>query len=118
MYGINRIPLWQLMAPSVTCYKGFFMIDTSRERLLTLPQACREIHGRPSLRTLWRWVNQGVNGNRLESILIGSRRYTSSEAIVRFIEAGSTGATPTPPQDRTRSREFQRAQAELQEAGY
>ncbi len=93
-------------------------IDIAKERLLSMPQACREIHGRPSIRSLWRWINQGVNGVRLESVLIGSRRYTSSEAIARFVEACSAGSQSAAPPDQARSREFRQAQAELQEAGY
>lgn len=94
-------------------------IDIARERLLTLPQACREIPGRPSIRTLWRWVNQGIEGRRLESIRVGSRRFTSAEAIARFIESGSAGkAAVDPRQARIRNAEFKRAQAELSEAGY
>ncbi len=35
---------------------------------------------------LERWMRSGVRGVRLESLLIGSRRFTSKEAIARFIE--------------------------------
>lgn len=33
-----------------------------------------------------RWMRHGVRGIKLESILIGNRRFTSEEAILRFIE--------------------------------
>lgn len=35
---------------------------------------------------LERWMRHGVRGVRLESILIGNRRFTSEEAIQRFVE--------------------------------
>ena len=35
---------------------------------------------------LERWMRHGVRNIQLESILIGSRRFTSEEAITRFIE--------------------------------
>lgn len=35
---------------------------------------------------LERWMRHGVRGVRLESILIGNRRFTSKEAIERFIQ--------------------------------
>lgn len=39
--------------------------------------------------TVHRWIKRGVRGIQLETIRIGGRRYTSVEAIHRFIEATS-----------------------------
>lgn len=60
------------------------------EDLLTLSQAAEMLpRGRDGkkrhLSTLWRWITYGVRGQKLESILIGNVRYTSREAIDRFI---------------------------------
>lgn len=96
------------------------MIDLSTEHLLTLPEAARLLPGRPSTCTLWRWRSRGVYGVRLDSCLIGGRRYTSREAIERFVAgcsaAGDGQAAPlrTPA---ARERAIARAERELADAG-
>jgi hypothetical protein len=61
------------------------MIDTRNETLLTLSRAAKDVPGHPHLSTLVRWATRGVKSVRLETILIGGRRFTSREAIQRFI---------------------------------
>ena len=39
---------------------------------------------RKHVSTVWRWVLRGVKGHRLESFLVGGRRYTTREAVGRF----------------------------------
>ena len=56
------------------------------EQLRTLTEASREIPGRPHITTMMRWSLRGIRGIKLETILIGGRRFTSEEAIERFIE--------------------------------
>lgn len=63
------------------------MLSITAETLLSLKQARNEFANRPSLPTLWRWILRGTKGIRLESVRIGGRRYTSVEAIARFMEA-------------------------------
>jgi len=63
------------------------MYSIQSEQLITLKQARGEFANRPSLPTIWRWILRGSKGIRLESIRIGGRRYTSKEAIGRFMEA-------------------------------
>ncbi|MEQ8763208.1 MAG: DUF1580 domain-containing protein [Planctomycetota bacterium] len=41
---------------------------------------------RPHLATVYRWTTRGLQGIVLESVQIGGKRYTSLEAIQRFIE--------------------------------
>lgn len=60
------------------------MIDISSESLLTISQAAKSLPGRPHTSTLWRWVNRGVRNYRLETCMIGGRRFTSQEALARF----------------------------------
>lgn len=93
-------------------------IDIENESLLTLAQAAKRIPGRPSLRTVWRWCLKGVDGHRLENVKVGSRRYTSVEAIRRFVERGTNTASAQPSAARHRQRDVDRAEAELAEAGY
>ena len=99
-------------------------IDVQTEELLTLSAAAKRL---PSGRagksvhtaTLHRWASQGgLSGNRLETIKIGGVRYTSAQALKRFIERCSTGdancqSRPT----RQRRREVEKAESELEAAG-
>lgn len=49
---------------------------------------------RKSLATLHRWRLRGIRGVRLETLLIGGIRYTSLEAIDRFIRAQNANNPP------------------------
>lgn len=97
-------------------------IDIRQETLIPLHEAPQHIPGRPNLSTLYRWFQRGARGARLETIVAGTKRFTSIEAIERFIErttANSTGASlPTShPTSRQREAAIRRAERELAEAG-
>jgi hypothetical protein len=62
-------------------------IDIYSEELKTFRQAAESLPGRPAPSTPWRWSRRGLRGIRLESVLIGGTRYTSSEALQRFVDA-------------------------------
>lgn len=58
------------------------------ERLYTLPIAVEKATGRrPHLTTCLRWTTRGVSGIKLESFVLGGRRLTSEEAVLRFMDA-------------------------------
>lgn len=61
-------------------------INVQSDALLTLADACRALPHRPHISTLHRWRLKGVRGVVLETCLIGGIRYTSTEALSRFIE--------------------------------
>jgi Protein of unknown function (DUF1580) len=63
------------------------MIDIANEHLCRLVDAPMEIPSKPHISTVVRWTRQGVKGVRLETVVIGGRRFTSLEAIQRFIQA-------------------------------
>ncbi|MBA3485210.1 MAG: DUF1580 domain-containing protein, partial [Pirellulales bacterium] len=48
----------------------------TNEQLLTLSEACNELPHRVHLSTIQRWRLRGVRGCRLQTCLIGGRRYT------------------------------------------
>ena len=76
------------------------MIDPAVESLVTLAKATHLVNPSrpPNISTVWRWVGNGVRGTRLEALRIGGVRYTSTEAIARFLVAlNSPSAVPTPP---------------------
>lgn len=69
------------------------MINFAEEEPIPITRAPSHIPGRPALSTVWRWLLVGVRRRMLESGMIGGRRYTSQQAIQRFLAASE----PTPP---------------------
>ena len=62
------------------------MIDLKSERTVPLNKAPQFVPGHPHLSTIWRWYLRGVRGVKLETLVVGGRRFTSVEAIERFCE--------------------------------
>lgn len=62
------------------------MIDLKSEQLVHLTQAREYIPGQPHSGTIRRWFREGLRGITLETVMVGGRRFTSQEAISRFIE--------------------------------
>ncbi len=96
-------------------------IDVQTEELLTLREAASAFPGKKKLglATLFRWIaSPGVRGAVLETVTIGRARYTSRQAIARFIAAQnqSKAVTPgiTPDQ---RRRQSAAARRELERSG-
>ncbi len=94
-------------------------IDVESETVITLSEACRLIPpSGVSPATMARWIQRGVRGAKLATIVIGGRRFTSREAISGFIAAQNADDSPTPtvsPAQRTR--QAKAAQQELARAG-
>ncbi|AMV16512.1 DUF1580 domain-containing protein [Planctomyces sp. SH-PL14] len=91
------------------------MIDLELETLIPIGEAPRHIPGRPHRATVWRWIQGGVRGVTLESVLIGGRRYTSTEAIRRFLLASNaTSAAPIVPVAAGSRSKVDRAMRELE----
>ena len=76
-------------------------IEMSVERLLTLLEATKILPGRPGLSTIHRWRLRGVRGIKLETLLVGGRRFTSREALERFSAAITAAAEGQRPATRT-----------------
>jgi len=95
------------------------MIDTDKEHLKPLSRASADVPGNPHCSTLIRWALRGVRGIKLESVVVGGRRFTSVEAIRRFIQrlSGDQRATPSPlVSSPTSAAKF--ADDELEEQGF
>lgn len=75
------------------------MINVKLETLVHFTDARSEFHnGRlASLASLHRWRLNGVRGVKLETVLICGLRYTSLEAIDRFITAQNADDAPAAP---------------------
>ena len=76
------------------------MINVRTETLIRvsqIPNWCAEHIGHSVNRsTAFRWYTRGSRGVKLETVLIGGARMTSTEALERFI-AGVTAAANTDP---------------------
>jgi len=62
-------------------------IDPAEETPVNFHDAPAFIPGQPHVSTLHRWRSRGVRGRRLETFLSGGRRFTTLEAIERFLRA-------------------------------
>jgi len=100
------------------------MIDTQSEELLSLAKLAREVPSRSGrgvqVSTIWRWCIKGCKGVRLESVVCGSIRFSSREALHRFFAATTAAADSiTAPVTRTskqRERAIAAAERELARA--
>lgn len=94
------------------------MIDHLTETLVNFQHAGRHIPGNPALCTLHRWRLSGVRKTKLETLLVGGIRYTSVEAISRFIAAQNASESPAPAiTPKQRRQQAEAANRVLQEAG-
>lgn len=95
-------------------------IDTERETLVSFSDARSSFRDgrRKSLATLHRWRLRGINGVKLETCLVGGMRFTSLEAIERFIRALNRDDIAPPAINASqRKRQGATAQAQLKEMG-
>jgi hypothetical protein len=97
-------------------------IDVQTETIISFADARSAFPGidrRISLATLHRWRLNGVRGVKLETVLIGGLRYTSREAIDRFIQAQNADDAPATPviTASQRKRQSEAARAELERMG-
>lgn len=96
------------------------MQNLSAETAIAVNKAAAHIPGRPHVSTVWRWVLNGVRGIKLETFVVGCQRFTTKEAIERFITATTAKANGEPTPIRTprqRQRDIERAERELAKAG-
>jgi hypothetical protein len=97
------------------------MIDIGNEELIPIRQVPSKLPARANgkqvhVTTVYRWINNGVRGVKLESLKVGGTTYTSAEALQRFAEALShPAALSTPPYSLARQREIERAAREVAE---
>jgi len=94
-------------------------IDYEAETIVSLGEACRSFPPDGiSDATMARWIQRGVRGVKLETLMIGGRRFTSKEAICRFIAAQNADEQPAPAiTPAQRRRQSEAARQALQEAG-
>jgi len=82
------------------------------EQLITLTEACKEFPRKAARPTLERWARRGSRGTVLETILVCGKRYTSKEAVARFIR----NQLQTEPERESAPRQRGMSQREIAEA--
>lgn len=67
------------------------LIDPETEDLIPVRAVCTMFPGRSgkglSLSTVWRWILHGRRSHKLASIIVGGQRFTSRQAVARFLSA-------------------------------
>ena len=63
------------------------MIDLWKEAVLSMKGAAASLPHHPHVSTVYRWHLYGIRGIKLETVLIGGKRFTSEQALQRFCEA-------------------------------
>ena len=100
------------------------MIEIAIKSLISLHEIPQRLLPRTSERpiqmsTVYRWIQRGVMGGRLEAIRIGGTTYTSLEALQRFGERLSESrgrlAAEALPTSSLRRRQMERAAQEARE---
>jgi len=99
------------------------MIDLETETLILPADVCRMFPGRKgkgiSRSTVWRWMLRGRRGHKLESLIIGGQRYTTREAVCRFVAACNHGRNGQSVRtQRYEDRRAQLVERELQAEGF
>ena len=62
------------------------------EELIPFSAGIRSLPGRPHISSGYRYITRGIRGVVLESIVVGGRRWTSRQALRRFIAAVTAAA--------------------------
>ena len=97
------------------------MIDIQTETVVPVSKIPSHSPSRPHIATCRRWIQRGCRGVKLETVLIGGKRYTSLEALRRFIERttaaadGTSSVTASTPAAQRKAHE--QACRELDDAG-
>lgn len=92
--------------------------NISSERIRLLGKASRDFPGCPHVSTLFRWALRGIKGTKLETVVCGGRRYTSLEAIGRFLaKLNRAPPAPGPPPPPRCQQKNSRVEEELTRLG-
>ena len=62
------------------------MIKLNSEQIIPIRQASQVLPGNPHLSTIYRWIRYGYQHVYLETLMVGGRRFTTHEALQRFVD--------------------------------
>ena len=88
-------------------------VDLLCEEYLSIREVADQLKKNPS--TVWRWVLHGVRGVKLETNLIGGRRYANRVSISRFLN--KLNGIDEQVRIQCRQQQIRRAEVELRNAG-
>ena len=97
------------------------MIEIESETLVPLREVSKLLPPRPNgkhvhISAIYRWVQRGIKGVRLEAIRIGGTAYTSREALQRFaLPAGAPHVESANPLSKARQKQIGKASRLLDE---
>ncbi|MCA9070741.1 MAG: DUF1580 domain-containing protein [Planctomycetaceae bacterium] len=95
-------------------------IEVEKQDYLTITEASKRFPGRPHISSVWRWILNGSNGIKLETVKVNGRRFKTMERIEKFIEQTTAKADgkPIPKQTKKqKEREHEKTERELKEFG-
>lgn len=100
------------------------MIDILNKQMIPfskIPGWCeKHIGNRVNRSTAHRWRMRGARGVKLETVLVGGRRYTSQEALLRFLDmttVAEDGVSSPQHNSHERCRSHEEAEAYLKPEG-
>ncbi len=75
------------------------MIDVEQEQVIRLSRIPQLVNpsAPPHIGTIWRWTVTGVRGVKLECVQIGGQKFSSREAVRRFVARLNPGTVPELP---------------------
>lgn len=94
------------------------MVELLEEKRITLTELAKRENF--NVATIFRWANRGCRGVRLETFMVGGRRFTTVEAFGRFVAqtTAAANAMGLPVSTaKTRESEIAAAERELAAAG-
>lgn len=100
------------------------MIEIESETLVPLREVSKLLPSRPNgkrvhISAIYRWVQRGIKGIRLDAIRIGGTTYTSREALQRFaLPAGAPHFESMTPLSKARQKQIDKAVQRLDEFLY
>ncbi|WP_010585457.1 DUF1580 domain-containing protein [Schlesneria paludicola] len=94
-------------------------IDTEIEALIPLKDCTDCFPGRKKVHkaTIYRWADRGANGVRLETTKVAGQRYTSRQAISRWVAAQNKSEQPAAISPAQRQRQSEAARVVLAQHG-
>ena len=87
-------------------------IDIACEELIPIREVPKRLPKKPGdkrvhISAVYRWMKKGVRGVKLDSVSIGGTRYTSIEALQRFVDRLSMDDREIPREPTPRRRQMQ-----------
>ncbi len=78
-------------------------LDLTNEKAIPLSEVPRHVPRRRGKKvhysTVYRWATKGARGRVLDFVMVGGIRYTTLEAIERFLRTGIDRSTSLPPNE-------------------